>query len=213
MKKLALALSSLSLLVLSANTNAASNPSTDIKVIGEIIAPTCQITAPSGGVYDYGSISHTLVNANSATSLGVNMQSDKWTVICDSETPLSINVIDNRAGTASLSGVKNFGLGSINGTGKLGYYTIRMIDASGDSRMLSPYIGSVASNALGYAELQPGKRLGFSESNVSKPAIAKSFQFRLLIEAFLAKKSDLHGGISESTKLDGSTTLEFGFGV
>jgi hypothetical protein len=35
----------------------------------------------------------------------------------------------------------------------------------------------------------------------------------LLVEAFLAKSGDMHGGIGEDVNLDGSTTLEFGFGL
>ncbi|WP_232471559.1 DUF1120 domain-containing protein, partial [Serratia marcescens] len=48
----------------------AAGPSAEIKVVGELIAPTCEVSLPNDGVFDYGSISHTRISKDKAVSLG-----------------------------------------------------------------------------------------------------------------------------------------------
>ncbi|BEM64672.1 DUF1120 domain-containing protein [Serratia sp. IR-2025] len=213
MKKNALRMTVLSSLFLSA-ASLAAGPSAEIKVTGELTAPTCDVTLPQGGVFDFGSISHTLVSATQPTSLG-HAGGSYMTVNCSMETPLTFRVVDNRLGTASISGSKYLGLGNVNGSGKLGYYTLNAKMPQIDGRLGSMFgttngtIGSLSSDI----PLEHGKRFGWAPSGQQKLAIGKKFEVMMVAEAFLAKKADMQGGIGDDVKLDGSTTLEFGFGL
>ncbi|CAI1787639.1 DUF1120 domain-containing protein [Serratia entomophila] len=72
----------------------AAGPSAEIKVVGELIAPTCEVKLPNNGVFDYGSISHTQISRDKPVSLGVK-GGLTMEVKCDAETPMTFNVIDN----------------------------------------------------------------------------------------------------------------------
>jgi hypothetical protein len=167
-------------------------------------------------VIDYGSISHTLPETSKPVSLGMGNSGGELTVTCDAATPLTFRVTDNRLGTASASGSKYFGLGNVNGTGKLGYYTIKAAFPRVDGETKNMFV--TADNTIGSGattvDFEHGKRVGWLSSSASKEqAIGKVFSFMLLTEAFLAKRGDMQGGIGEDTRLDGSATLEFGFGL
>lgn len=61
--------------------------------------------------------------------------------------------------------------------------------------------------------LEHGKRVGWSPASGNTLAIGKNFTAEMAVEAYLAKSGDMHGGVGDDTHLDGSTTLEFGFGL
>ncbi|EPM1537490.1 DUF1120 domain-containing protein, partial [Serratia marcescens] len=128
---------------------------------------------------------------------------------------LTFKVTDNRLGTASVAGSQNFGLGSVNATGKLGYYTVSAMRGRVDGEIVSLF--ATATNTipatLSKLNFEHGKRIGWARSGSKEVAVGKEFALMFITEAFLAKRSDMHGGIGEDTKLDGSTTLEFGFGL
>ncbi|BEM59369.1 hypothetical protein SME22J_32300 [Serratia marcescens] len=190
----------------------AAGPSAEIKVVGELIAPTCEVKLPNDGIFDYGSISHMGISRDKAVSLGVK-GGGTMEVRCDAETPMTFNVIDNRLGTASEQG-KTFGLGNVNTTGKLGFYVITAYLPQIDDKLGRLFVtqDSTITSPTGSVQLEHGKRVGWA-SNANTLAIGKTFTAMLNVEAFLAKSGDMHGGIGEDVNLDGSTTLEFGFGL
>lgn len=213
MNKIALRMMAVGAL-LAAGSSQAAGPSADIKVVGELVAPTCEVKLPNEGIFDFGSISHTKVSRDKAVSLGTRGLAS-MEVKCDAETPMTFNVIDNRLGTASEAG-KTFGLGSINATGKLGFYTIMAYFPRIDGKNGQLFVAqnNTITGGAGSVMLEHGKRVGWAPASSSnKLAIGKNFTADLLVEAYLAKSGDMHGGVGEDTNLDGSTTLEFGFGL
>lgn len=212
MNKRLLSIASLCSLLFS-GASIASGPSADIKVIGELITPTCDVVITNNGAFDYGTISHSIIQADREVSLGA--KSGALAVKCSAETPLTFKVTDNRLGTASRSEAGNLGMGSINGTGKMGYYTVKMYAPNVDKKMSDMFItaGSTVTNPTGLVTLEHGKRVGWVPSGTQEVAIGKEFSAEIMTQAFLAKRSDMHGGMGEDSKLDGSATLEFGFGL
>lgn len=200
--------------LLMAGNSLAAGPTAEIKVVGELISPTCEVKLPFGGVFDYGSISHTQISKDQPVSLGLS-NTGEMEIKCDAETSLTFNVIDNRQGTASVTGAQHFGLGNVNGTGKLGYYKVAVylprVDY-GDSRLFITSNSAITSTSP-KVDLEPGKRTGWAPASGNTLAIGKNFSAMMYVEAFLAKSGDMHGGIGEGTNLDGSTTLDFAFGL
>ncbi|CAI1517301.1 TPA: DUF1120 domain-containing protein [Serratia fonticola] len=214
MKKSVLKITALSSLLLSAATLAA--PSAEIKVTGELITPTCDVTLDKNGVFDYGKINQTLINDKQATSLG-NALDDTVKVQCSAPTLLTFKLTDNRLGTASMAGNKYFGLGNVNGNGKLGYYTLKgqigYVDGEPASIIVVSPNGTISS-APQPSAFEHDQRLGWRKmAYPTELAVGKNFELPLNLEAFLAKKSEMQGGISEDVNLDGSATIEFGFGI
>ncbi|EPN2807054.1 DUF1120 domain-containing protein [Serratia marcescens] len=217
MKTFALKMTAVSALLFSAGSIAAL-PSAEIQVTGLLITPACEVDVGPGLVADYVSINHTMIDATKPTSLGLNNLgpgNGKVKVTCDAETTLSFGVTDNQLGTASVAGSQNFGLGNVNQTGKLGYYTITAQEAWVNSVPQSLFVTTdgTVTTPVGVLKLEHGKRFGWADSGSRTMSVGKSFEMRLLVEAFLARKGDMHGGVGEDTKLDGSTTLNFGFGL
>lgn len=214
MKKNLLALTALSSLLLSAA--ALASESADIKVTGEITTATCAITMVNNGVFDFGKIRQSMVAEDGNTNLGAVAQGGVH-VKCSAPTALTFTTTDNRLGTASLNqGDRAFGLGNVNGTGKLGYYYLslreptvdgvasRLLQASGDS------IQTMASIPM----LEKSKRFGWAPaSGASELAIGKDFTLSMSAQTYLAGKSEMNGTLGEDTNLDGSATMEFGFGL
>lgn len=212
MKKIVLSVASLCTLLFSGVSLAAA-PSADIKVIGEVVAPTCDVMLSNNGAFDFGSISHSQILNDREVSLGV--KSGTLTVKCTAETPLTFKVTDNRLGTASLSGTENLGLGAVNGTGKLGYYNVKMFAPSVDGSSAGMFVtadSTITSPAV-MVTLEHGKRVGWASNGTQDLAVGKNFNVSVMTQAFLAKRDDMHGGLDDDSSLDGSATLEFGFGL
>jgi hypothetical protein len=212
MKKSVLSMVSLCSLLF-AGTTIAVGPSADIKVIGELVAPTCDVALTNNGAFDYGNISHSKIQSDRAVSLG--SKTGSLTVTCTADTPLTFKVTDNRLGTASQSGTQYLGLGAINGTGKMGYYTVKMYAPTVDGKMANIFVTANSSipSPSGIVTLEHGKRIGWVPNGAQELAIGKKFNASILAEAFLAKRSDMHGGVGDESSLDGSATLEFDFGL
>lgn len=213
MKKLVLNITAISSLFFSA-TSLAAGPSAEIKVIGELTAPTCDVEMPNDGVFDFGTISHTKIQADKPSPLGVK-GGGYLTVNCSASTPLTFKVIDNRLGTASMAGNEYLGLGSVNDSGKLGYYTVDMMNPTVDGKFAGLFVtaDTTIANPSTKVRLEQGKRVGWVANGDGKLAIGNEFRAMITVTGFLAKRSDMHGGVGEGVNLDGSTTLEFGFGL
>lgn len=192
----------------------AAGPGAEIKVTGELIAPKCALSTPDM-VFDYGDkINPTLISNTAPVSLGVGGTAT-LIVNCDAQTSLTFGVTDNRLGTASVSGSKYFGLGNINGTGKLGHYVINVSRPMVDQMAAATFVTTTSTipTLLFNASLEHGKRSGWAQQAQRVLAIGKKFSLDVSTEAFLAKRGDMHGGVGDDTALDGSATLEFGFGL
>lgn len=93
----------------------------DLTVKGIITPNACTPSLSSGGVIDHGKMSAKDLNATQITLLPkVTLQ---MTVTCDAPVIFALKATDNRIGSGSGSG---FGLGFINGTQKLGSYSLTL---------------------------------------------------------------------------------------
>ncbi|WP_411754905.1 DUF1120 domain-containing protein [Serratia sp. (in: enterobacteria)] len=214
MKKNLLTLTAVSSLLLSAATLASE--SAEIKVIGEITTATCEVTMTNNGVFDFGKISQSMVKEDSSSLLGTKDQGGVR-VKCSAPTALTFTTTDNRLGTASYNtGKRGFGLGNVNGTGKLGFYYLNLSEPTVDgvaSKLLQASEGSIQTMESAKF-IEQGKRFGWAPaSGVNELAVGKDFTFSMSAQAHLAGKSDMNGTLGEDTNLDGSATMEFGFGL
>lgn len=193
--------------------SAMASMSPELKVQGQMAVPSCQLSLQNGGVFDFGKISNSLISTNSATALTTKVS--QVMVDCEAETFLSFTVVDNREGTASNSSTTNFGLGAVNGDGKLGYYRLTALAANVDgssSQLYSATKGSTSFPAAQGANVDKNKIIGWAlADNIQRSG--KKFSTLLSVEPFLASSKDMGGPITDNVKLDGSATLNFAYGL
>ncbi|HIE4798782.1 TPA: hypothetical protein ACXNDR_001436 [Serratia marcescens] len=188
----------------------AAVPSTTLKVAGQFGEMGCQIAlSGESGELKWESVSPSLLHPTKP--LPLPGKSKMVNVNCEQATPLSFLIIDNRKGTSDSSDPQHFGLGNVNQTGKVGHYeaAAAQIKINGEPADLT---------AKGYSKpgqwhnFTPGEVVYWSKSG--KPYPAKSFSFELGIHPYLASLNDMGGvPVEGENLLDGSMTLEFGFGV
>jgi hypothetical protein len=195
----------------------AAPPTAELKVKGSIDVPTCSIAAPNNGVYDLGKLPSSLVGASTKTVLPA--MSKKWAVTCDSLTYISVTVVDNRAATVSESDPTYFGLGHINETGKIGYYTASMTNGFVDGIAKSIYYGVTGSSTLyaaatgsGYYFRPNTRYYGWSDTNAI-PVAGRVFTADMRIYPVLASTATMNGPITDNSKIDGSMTINFTFAI
>ncbi|OVZ83711.1 DUF1120 domain-containing protein [Yersinia kristensenii] len=200
-------------LILSVTVQAAP-PSAELKVKGKIGAPNCTVTAPNGGIYDLGKISATNVKSGTAITALPTM-TKTWTISCDATTYLSYTSIDNRLTSVSdTSTTRNHGLGNINGTGKIGFYTATLSNPRVDGNSTSMYYRLSTGAATAGTSLYLVDRYYYGFSNASAVAIAgKSFSTDITIAPTLAGTTTMNGPITEDANIDGSMTMNFSFGI
>jgi type 1 fimbria pilin len=203
-----------STLILSLAVQAAT-PSAELKVKGTIGIPTCTIDAPDGGIYNVGEISSANVKTGTAVTELASI-SKTWTVTCDSMTYLSLTAIDNRkASISDTTEVHNFGLGLVNGSGKIGFYQTEMSHARVDGvSSLLYYIdeNNVFKGGHSLETLRDNYRFGWSE-NTTTAKVGKVFSVDLTVIPTLAGSATMGGAITENINIDGSTTMNFAFGI
>jgi hypothetical protein len=209
-------LAAISAVLMGAAAAHAAAPTNDLAVKGTIGAPTCTVASTNNGLYDFGRIGTSQVKAGTTTNALPSI-SQPWTVSCNAATYLSFRVVDNRAASASSVADTNFGLGNVNGTGKLGYYTVTMS-------------GGTVDGATSYTYATTSKT-AFTTDNTEKPIRSGSYMHGwggqpndtqragsvfgadLKVTPILAGTTTMNGAVTEDTDLDGSLTLNFAFGL
>ncbi|WP_186375199.1 DUF1120 domain-containing protein [Yersinia rohdei] len=204
----------LAFLILCATAAHAAPPTAELKVKGKIGVPACNINAPDNGVYNFGNISSTQIKSGTTTTELPKM-SKSWTIICDASTYLNVTPIDNRAATASSTETKaRFGLGSINGNGKIGFYWVALSNAKVDNQPTNLYFTNT--NAFTSVEtsthLWSGSVTGWASAANTQTA-GKVFSADFEVTPVLAGVTDMKGTITEDIKIDGSLTMNFAFGI
>ncbi|QKO38448.1 DUF1120 domain-containing protein [Serratia marcescens] len=192
-------------------SSAWSAPSIELKVTGAFTTPSCNLVNGNSGTVELGKISVTGIKQTSDTELAA--VPIVFTVTCDSATFLSFKTVDNRAGTASTANDRNFGLGAVNGSGKLGYYTVELMQTRVDGSSTGTFTtkgSTFTSMPTNY--LQPGARTGWSKGDNDQVG-GKTFAGTLLIKPYLASEKAMNGPITDQAKLDGSATLAFSYGI
>lgn len=191
----------------------AAPPTAELKVIGKIEAPICTVNAPDNGTYDFGRISPTLVKPTATTTL--TPMTKTWTVACDADTYLSFSVVDQREASASLVNATAFGLGNVNGTGKIGYYNVAMSGGTVDGAATQHFTvvsGSGSFYTYNTVNVTKGYNMGWGTgTNTLKSG--KVFTSNLTVTPVLASAATMGGAITSTVDLDGLITMRFAFGI
>lgn len=214
MKSLIIKSAILSSLLLGAAAYAVA-PTAELKVKGKIGIPTCTVNAPDGGIYNVGEISSSQVKSGTAVTVLPSI-TKTWTVTCDSVTYLSLTAIDNRkASVSDNTGIHHFGLGFVNGSGKLGFYKTTMSNATVDGVSSLLYFidaNNILQGGHTLETLTNNFRFGWSENTTTAKA-GKVFSADFTVIPTLAGSTTMGGAITENINIDGSATMNFSFGI
>ncbi|QHB33068.1 DUF1120 domain-containing protein [Yersinia canariae] len=212
MKKQLAKITVLSSLIFGINAANAEAPTAELKVIGTLTVPSCIISPPDEGVYDFGNLSSSLVKSGTATT-ALSPMTKTWTISCDAETYLNFTPVDNRTASSSVAGTTNFGMGNVNGTGKIGYYTAQMKNGTVDGKTSSVFSSATSTFAVAStAALTTGLRTGWS-SAANTQSTGKVFTADITVSPILAGTTTMGGPITEDAEIDGSMTMNFAFGI
>jgi hypothetical protein len=211
-KKISLCMLAAAMALTMGGSALADAPIAELKVIGSLDVPGCTVTADNNGTYDFGSISPTTIKSGT-TAVALTAKSQQWAINCSGTTYLTFKVIDNQAASVSAAGGGNFGLGNVNGTGKLGYYTVAMSNPTVDgvaSSVFSTNTTTIAGAAT--ASVYSGAyTMGWSTASALKAG--QDFGVTLAVTPRLAGTTTMNGPITSDTDLNGSLTLNFAFGL
>lgn len=213
MKKTIISSVLVSVMAMSVGSAMASSMSSELSVKGKMAVPTCEVSLANNGVYNLGKIASGAIDSTNIKRLK-EIRSE-LTVVCEADTFLNFSAVDNREGTASSIGNTHFGLGNVNGSGKLGYYKMKFFGASVDRDSAAVYSenkGSTSIEATNGVYVEKGKITGWANRNDAQ-ASGKFFQAYLAVEPVLASLQDMGGSPADGTKLDGSATLSFSYAL
>ncbi|MHA7847529.1 DUF1120 domain-containing protein [Serratia sp. D1N4] len=212
MKKHVITATALSTLLLTMANAHADAPTAELKVIGELTVPTCTVAGPDDGIYDFGKLSATMIKPAATTAL--TPMTKTWTVTCDAETYLNFAPVDNRAASASAVATTNFGMGMVNNTGKIGYYTAQMENATVDGVASSLFTSASATfTPAATANITTGQRSGWATATANTQKSGKIFVADITVSPVLASSATMNGPITDDTNIDGSMTLNFAYGI
>ncbi|MCC7636131.1 DUF1120 domain-containing protein [Stenotrophomonas rhizophila] len=203
----------------------------ELKVIGTIVAPACDIDLTAGGQADFGDITRDVLS--STTSVALGSRSIDANVTCTALTAVAIKFVDNKptekpagsmnvkfenieAATASLATDNIFGLGMDNSKA-IGGYAIRVGKISvtnGGSTIEQPNVGSSATGlpsswtnrSTKYDVLHSAPYVTAGMNTSITYANGTAFKFPLDVAASLDKSSNISG--LADIPLAGSATLE-----
>ncbi|HEB5883263.1 TPA: DUF1120 domain-containing protein, partial [Yersinia enterocolitica] len=202
MKKQLIALTALSYLIFGFNAANAKAPTAELTVKGQVSPPGCIVMAPDGGVYNVGEIAGHTVKPSALTVLPSITKN--WSVICDAETYVSVTGSDNRAGSSTSGG--RYGLGFVNGAGKIGDYGVYFSNAKVDGTAKYFRKQEEAAAAILSLSIGPLNGLSWVHANATK-ALGKVFSADIEVMPRLGSVADMKGPITENVKIDGSMTL------
>jgi hypothetical protein len=188
------------------------NPS-DLIVKGTITAPSCNVTPPNGdGIYDFGDIA---ASSLSNSRLALNPQSKTWIIECDADTYMTYTADDQEAASVLAAANTNYGLG-LNGTNKIGFYTVTMENGSVDGTPTSVYYQSIGTTSPGSAAATtPVYNVSYKQGWVHATGIAalgKNFAMDLKVAPTLGTLAEV-GPTTQDVPFAGSTTLIFTAGI
>lgn len=212
MKKHVMTAMTFSALVLAmTNAQAADALTAELKVVGELTVPTCTVAATDDGIYNIGKQSATLIKPSTTTAL--TAMTKTWTVTCDADTYMNFTPVDNRADSKSYVNTDTFGLGNVNGTGKIGYFTAAASNATVDGKTSYLFTSTSASfNASSSTPLYNGYKTGWAVGQSGQQS-GKVFVADITVTPTLASSATMNGPITDNTDIDGSVTLTFSYGI
>ena len=186
-------------------------------IIGDIltdnsIAVSCT-SVVSDIEYTYPQLSASLFQRNSSTPL--QSLSQTWQVVCSAPvTALFLTVdTDQKSDSLLTSDPTRFGLGSVNGRGRLGYYQVTLNNATVDGSPVQLYqtsnatqVGSPQSSViLNSAVFQGWTRDG------RLPARGQHYSVQLTVTPTLNSLQETQGALVNGGELNGELILSFPF--
>ncbi|WP_164931836.1 DUF1120 domain-containing protein [Dyella sp. M7H15-1] len=189
----------------------AKAPTSELKVIGSIATPQCNVMVGNGGVFDIGAYAPDILSPTRDVALSPVTQ--RLQVACDAMTHLTFRAVDNEAGSESTAGDNHFGL-SYNGSNKIGYYTLDLTHPTVDGKTSvvfstdNPLFFSAGVFSYVY---KSGYTMGWAVG-MDKLATGKDFQADLTVRPSLAP-APVVGDVTHTVPLRGSITLDFHFAI
>ncbi|HCT08189.1 MAG TPA: hypothetical protein DIW86_22745 [Pseudomonas sp.] len=191
-------------LLLTGTGTALAASSVDLTVRGIITPKACEPELSGGGNVEIGKISAKDLNADSPTRLPD--QTVRMTVTCDAATLVAIEPKDNRAGSASLPDDRNFGLGLVNGSEKLGAFQMYLQSPVGDGTDLGPISSSDGGLTwTRYMYLTNNGITSVANTTAIAPVPVQSLVTDVVIIPYIAPANSLT--LTEEVPINGSTTL------
>ena len=214
MKKFYFSALAASLALFVGGAHAATAPSHDLKVIGTLDVPPCTVTADDDGVYDYGDLGPQDIKPGTTQNTLKTIEK-RWTIKCEGETYLGYTVVDNAADSVIGTQGDRFGLGFVNGTGKVGYYTVKMKNATVDNNPANVYATTTTSiSSVAEVNAQKGSyKMGWASKAVNGQQIGSTFEANFDVTAYLGGTTDMNGPITDDVPLAGTATLNFTYGL
>lgn len=204
------------LMVACATAHAEIDPH-DLAVEGTIRTPACTVVPENGGVFDFGSLSNSLVPV-SGHFAGIEPITQQWSVDCgEARTTLIYTVTDNRADSVSMPGVMNFSLGDIAGRAgsKIGYFTVWLSDAMMDGANANIVRHWMDDETGGTSYLASELRMDrrFSWRDTAGSYIGSKFDIAMQVKPYLANATLMGGPLVDAVPLGGSLTISYVFGL
>ncbi|MGE4802477.1 DUF1120 domain-containing protein [Yersinia hibernica] len=202
----------LSSLIFSSAVAVAAPPIAELKVAGKLSVPTCVVNSPDGGIYDLGKISSTKISSTNIGSL--DTMTKTWAITCDATTYLTFKTIDNRTASAFPPSTSTYGLGMVNGTGKIGSFFVNMQNAKVDGVPVKVFNtkASTFTVANDSQVFNDDSVHGWASANNVQTA-GKIFTTDMAVGTYLSTVSGMNGPITQNTEIDGSMTINFAYGI
>lgn len=200
------------LLLGSMAANAASS-SMEFKVSGELNSKSlCHVLAGNGGVIELGKIQASNVRDTDTPLSNTHLD---FEIKCSEKTQVSFQLIDNKAGSSGREGPSNYGLGYVNGTGKLGYYNMQAYEGSVDGisrNLFSSHTPTSATSTSQLVTITQGMYHGWVQDGTAV-ASGNNFKLKFIISPWLSSLDKMNGPLTEGAQLDGSATINLLYGI
>ena len=193
-------------LMLTATHAAMAASSVDLTVTGLITPSACTPSMSGGTTVDFGKISAKDLNADPLQPTQLETRSKPIVITCEAATLVAFQGTDNRAGSDYGGNGRQYGLGFVNGTEKLGDYFLNLKNITADG---------VAGRAINSANngstwqlstaMRPNYLISVADSTAVAPIPVTVLTGDLELDTYISPTSELTMG-SELT-MDGSATL------
>lgn len=191
-----------------------AGPSTELRVHGMIKPAACSLTFANGGTVDVGVISKHLLNADRRTLLAD--EKVDFTIACDAPTRVSLDLKDNRAGTAAAKASAKplpflFGLGQVNGK-NVGAYTLSFDDQpmAGQTTMRLVAAENQTDWARSHPFLMPNRRHSWTSHDTNNnPTPFSTLTGIIILAPAVAPAKDLP--TADEIALDGLASFELNY--
>ncbi|EJN06920.1 DUF1120 domain-containing protein [Herbaspirillum sp. YR522] len=194
--------------------------SIQIKVVGSLVPPACNLTMPAGSTVDYGRMLHSQLSTDSHTLLPE--QKLTFSINCDAPAKVALLLQDEHPATIVQDLIKavrdepdaNFmanGLGSVNGV-NIGIFYVRV--STGSGRNVPGTLRTLRSDGMrGWSETPVDAPLyangiyavGFSEGQAALPTAFNTVSGELAIQTLIRPSAELPS--VDEIVLAGSSTL------